>query len=114
MRISDWSSDVCSSDLRAGVLAADRFDPVPQAPERIRRRIAEVDREEDVTGYDDHGAGGNLEAADGEPQHFVRIVEQVAQRSEERRVRKACDSTCRSRWAPYPKKNNKKRYDTNT
>src|SRR3546814_13543419 len=28
----------------------------------------------------------------------------VVQRSEERRVGKACVSTCRSRWSPYPEK----------
>src|SRR3546814_17196124 len=30
-------------------------------------------------------------------------------RSEERRVGKACVSTCRSRWSPYPEKKKKKR-----
>src|SRR3546814_13815523 len=29
-------------------------------------------------------------------------------RSEERRVGKACDSPCRSRWSPYPSKKQKK------
>src|SRR3546814_13679238 len=28
-------------------------------------------------------------------------------RSEERRVGKECGSTCKSRWSPYPEKNNK-------
>src|SRR3546814_17628638 len=33
----------------------------------------------------------------------------VGVRSEERRVGKECDSTCRSRCAPYPKKTNNKK-----
>src|SRR3546814_17821415 len=32
----------------------------------------------------------------------------LARRSEERRVGKECVRTCRSRWSPYPSKQNKK------
>src|SRR3546814_5484854 len=83
MRISDWSSDVCSSDLEhrqsdklitgdvahycgsgLGVVAIRLLGcgwPVPE-----------------------HAAGGGID-----------------HRSEERRVGKECVSTCRSRWSPY-------------
>src|SRR3546814_18761704 len=37
-----------------------------------------------------------------------RAVIQVNPRSEERRVGKECDSTCKSRWPPYNKKKKKK------
>src|SRR3546814_9983219 len=73
MRISDWSSDVCSSDLDRGIAVrpvADQRDD-PRLVERRLHRIA-LDR-----------AG------------LVRL------RSEERRVGKECVSTCRSRWSPY-------------
>src|SRR3546814_8237996 len=45
MRISDWSSDVCSSDLRIGTIAA--IDVVPTVADRILDRVvagAAVDR----------------------------------------------------------------------
>src|SRR3546814_19479721 len=40
MRISDWSSDVCSSDLRAGVIESESLDFV-QLPYSIALRDAE-------------------------------------------------------------------------
>src|SRR3546814_12772227 len=48
-------------------------------------------------------AGKAFDAAD------VESIEALVSRSEERRVGKEGDSTCRSRWAPYhlTKKNNK-------
>src|SRR3546814_3542835 len=88
MRISDWSSDVCSSDLfwgghqrrlsnscterslkQAGALALERngrvFRSLPLDPDCLQTNLAPVTR------------------------------------SEERRVGKECVSTCRSRWSPY-------------
>src|SRR3546814_8138870 len=82
MRISDWSSDVCSSDLRNGRIllasggrARNVFASLPaeqlQASETFFRLI------------DGNGGGP----------YFVL-------RSEESRVGKECVSTCRSRWSP--------------
>src|SRR3546814_2316295 len=71
MRISDWSSDVCSSDLLARFRLAHQMPPGP-AP--LRRSSA--------------GQRGAVGVITGE-------------RSEERRVGKECVSTCRSRWSPY-------------
>src|SRR3546814_7257417 len=77
MRISDWSSDVCSSDLsRLMLLGGDAMDGerhiwwnfVSSSPERIER--AKADWRE-------------------------------GRRSDERRVGKECVSTCRYRWSPY-------------
>src|SRR3546814_16757864 len=91
MRISDWSSDVCSSDLVTGPLA--RSLARREAAQRRALRIAIV------------GAGGAARAAfaaDG-PDALARFVAHPGRpgRSEERRVGKECVRTCRSRWSPY-------------
>src|SRR3546814_11709408 len=90
MRISDWSSDVCSSDLDLGRLdiAQERDTPSPQ-PCEMRRRAP---------------AAAQIIAAD----RAIALLGQLRPpRSEERRVGKACVSTCRSRWSPYHQKNNR-------
>src|SRR3546814_12737288 len=100
MRISDWSSDVCSSDLIEGLrLHLDaRFPQVDvEAVEArlevdvIHRQLARLAQRE-VADFD--GAGGEL--GDGKAAHRDALA-----RSEERRVGKECVSTCRSRWSPY-------------
>src|SRR3546814_3137398 len=79
MRISDWSSDVCSSDLFV-VARKDRGRP--------RHQI------EQALGGDDSRFEGVIAAGD-------EAARQRDIRSEERRVGKECVSTCRSRWSPY-------------
>src|SRR3546814_3845249 len=74
MRISDWSSDVCSSDL-----ASSPTRPIPPTTARPRRRKSCATSP---------GAGSITSSPAGA-------------RSEERRVGKECVSTCRSRWSPY-------------
>src|SRR3546814_9445919 len=96
MRISDWSSDVCSSDLvwtsREGVEYA-WFNNVETKP---------------GIGYpkdwenQNHWNGGWRRRGDGkiEPRQGgrLKLLSRIfANRSEERRVGKACVSTCRSR-----------------
>src|SRR3546814_14342685 len=112
MRISDWSSDVCSSDLQ---------DPTTQ-----RYRIRHPSRGPDAyqPGLTDNGSGAwshelerprSWEGATLMRRlgHCVKgfsdtELEQI--RSEERSVGKACVSTCRSVWGPcHEKKNTKKR-----
>src|SRR3546814_8847383 len=80
MRISDWSSDVCSSDLtmRLARLGEGRVD---------RSVVGDVAFTENA---------GDL-VRDGDALFLL----QVEDRSEERRVGKECVSTCRSRWSPY-------------
>src|SRR3546814_3884041 len=81
MRISDWSSDVCSSDLAHAVDIL-----------RLQAVVLVGDPDRDLA-LDEFGIGrGALD-----PQHAAGLV----QRSEERRVGKECVSTCRSRWSPY-------------
>src|SRR3546814_4817203 len=79
MRISDWSSDVCSSDL--GVPKNFIQDTVVCA---------------EILGHevDVHKYAVQITVAD------VRDGA-CSSRSEERRVGKECVSTCRSRWSPY-------------
>src|SRR3546814_2861426 len=86
MRISDWSSDVCSSDLEAEVSQEHFRDSVI----RRRARTGEQVKIEwkDVFYSVLTGRGDSL-------------TEKVILRSEERRVGKECVSTCRSRWSAY-------------
>src|SRR3546814_13357269 len=96
MRISDWSSDVCSSDLRR------RFNR-PVGSDRLyfgftitkAFQIAESDEAQRVTRRADF-----LEYLEPTLQLRTIIVTERAIRSEERRVGKECVSTCRSRWSP--------------
>src|SRR3546814_15692464 len=99
MRISDWSADVCSSDLERGVVEA--------LVERARAHHAvDVGRDDhqilarearlDVGAH--HRRGGEIVGRDVEE---ALDLPGVQVRSEERRVGKACVSTCRSRWSPY-------------
>src|SRR3546814_19202719 len=62
-------------------------DPAAGAmPEAVKARLKEI--------YGDHYTD-DIESRDG-----AQIIE-LAERSEERRVGKECDRTCRSRWSPY-------------
>src|SRR3546814_3633665 len=77
MRISDWSSDVCSSDLAYQDEQREQLKHWRSLLDDFSRQIAEMQ---------------------------ARLREQLAvlmERSEERRVGKECVSTCRSRWSPY-------------
>src|SRR3546814_2034259 len=71
MRISDWSSDVCSSDLMSREDIREAFGypkGMTGATEDVNKAVADANER---------------------------------MRSEERRVGKECVSTCRSRWSPY-------------
>src|SRR3546814_1320192 len=82
MRISDWSSDVCSSDL----------DRLERGHQRSIVGIMAIDAHPLVVGQQvRRGVGADLPAG--------RARDRL--RSEERRVGKECVSTCRSRWSPY-------------
>src|SRR3546814_8526422 len=94
MRISDWSSDVCSSDLQHP-LAVDEDEHA------VRTQIAKIDVRGAVRPVGDIfvGVGGEL----GKPveHRFHRrraLIAELLVRSEERRVGTECVSTCRSWW----------------
>src|SRR3546814_9046075 len=90
MRISDWSSDVCSSDLIF-------LKPVPIVPS------TEIDRPE-LTLFDARTTSLDVrqKSIDSGTIPKVDLFFQGGYgRSEERRVGKECVSTCRSRGSPY-------------
>src|SRR3546814_13572799 len=109
MRISDWSSDVCSSDLTDRSAAAHRRQWLRGARRRggllvdigLRRRIRQCD-------------GGRRRVAPGQRGRSGRGRHFVADRSEERRVGKEGVSTCRFRWSPYHYKKNKHKLKNTT
>src|SRR3546814_12357362 len=104
MRISDWSSDVCSSDLKR--LAAHDH--------RLRRH----ERRNALNVAVFLGVAGNrapmtqyllgrntrhiqLDMRQNRQHAIPYLGLETIHRSEERRVGKECVSTCRSRWSPY-------------
>src|SRR3546814_19166155 len=106
MRISDWSSDVCSSDLR------DQHAWACEHGVAERRQFEGVDDRRAVEQIGGGQAGARIGAGDdrraGEAHQIERQHEafEPPPRSEERRVGKECVSTCRSRWSPYHRKKN--------
>src|SRR3546814_18784146 len=95
MRISDWSSDVCSSDL-----LRDRPSLKARAisyPKRVLIGATEADREVTLDAIYAH-------LSEALPWHRLIGEHPFNPRSEERRVGKECVSTCRSRWWPYHSK----------
>src|SRR3546814_11415427 len=96
MRISDWSSDVCSSDLGQRnadeqVVAGDRG---PGAEATL-----------DLGARETNGRAPSGPAPGGEDPDPAAA--RIGARSEERRVGKECVSTCRSRWSAYHSNKNK-------
>src|SRR3546814_19350398 len=127
MRISDWSSDVCSSDLVAVDIRAEMVSTMLEMGlpcDKHHHEVAAAQHELGLT------FGTLTETAD-RMQIYKYVVHQVAhaygktatfmpkpikddngsgmhthisiwdKRSEERRVGKECVSTCRYRWSPY-------------
>src|SRR3546814_11445281 len=100
MRISDWSSDVCSSDLAvdqpAGRDVAIGFGGSLYLLELTEQQLVVISK------VPDHRLGvrartviiANRRAA-------ADVADRAQRRSEERRVGKECVSTCRSRWSSF-------------
>src|SRR3546814_15030705 len=128
MRISDWSSDVCSSDLEHGCLpkfvrplghAAEEVELLPEFGVEIA--IGDIPAGRDIDIVDPHPrrhrrtdvAGlairlpviladvGKRQPADDRDAMVHALAVGDDMRSEERRVGKECVSTFRSRWSPY-------------
>src|SRR3546814_10731180 len=98
MRISDWSSDVCSSDLKLRVTGAGKLVRLQQVfgGRRGRQQDCQGEREGE-------GAAAHARFLWIKRRRPARAPRRRGRgfRSEERRVGKECVSTCRSRWSPY-------------
>src|SRR3546814_13630347 len=106
MRISDWSSDVCSSDLLAACMPHR-----PKTGRDCQNRNGDGWRRE-ACAHRYRGTAGHAFARAG--QFGVGNVASAAPpRSEERRVGKECVSTGRSRLSPYHYKKQKKKKSMN-
>src|SRR3546814_12180186 len=104
MRISDWSSDVCSSDLAACCRQVCRQDRRQSEPSCQSPQDGGWGIEPAARGYWAQSAR-SCDFGHVEEQRLNMAIYQARScppiRSEERRVGKECVSTCRSRWSPY-------------
>src|SRR3546814_5933027 len=89
MRISDWSSDVCSSDLFQSYalyphMSVEQNIAFPLKAQHVPRseQRQKIDWAASILGID-------------------MLLKRKPRRSEERRVGKECVHTCRSRCSPY-------------
>src|SRR3546814_12704528 len=104
MRISDWSSDVCSSDLEKAISDVDGDPLLAFGGEAVDEQ-----REVDFLPLRSDALAVGFERGELILEDHFAVVKQppdqrrlaVVDRSEERRVGKECVSTCRSRWSPY-------------
>src|SRR3546814_12761698 len=97
MRISDWCSDVCSSDLRHDMLRA------VIGSDGLQRILPEVP----YYRFEVLDLRGQPAAEDALLQRRLTLAERLVDpdtRSAERRGGEEWVSTCRSWWAPYPDK----------
>src|SRR3546814_5451337 len=101
MRISDWSSDVCSSDLTPPAsgtrsVRVDRTQPEEPSLAPYAHHPSSADR---ILALDSHldepVEGGAVD------QRLQSAANLDIGRSEERREGKEGVRTCRSRWSPY-------------
>src|SRR3546814_19438404 len=96
MRISDWSSDVCSSDLLTPQSTI--FELLDAALSGNTRRALELYEEQRSMKVEPQ----QIIAMLAWQLHVLAVVKAAGERrSEERRVGKECVSTCRYRWSPY-------------
>src|SRR3546814_15723594 len=119
MRISDWSSDVCSSDLpsketmKTAIQLAIRDSGLPAEV------IGYVNAHGTATDVGDVAESHATEGALGRPVPISYLTCYMghtlgacgsleAWSSDERRVGTECGRTCRSRWSPCHSKKNKK------
>src|SRR3546814_14978256 len=105
MRISDWSSDVCSSDLRHGIAIGLEHRRQPAAPQLVDPYVCApfaligVQRGLHRCGIAQRGRE-RLRVQQGHVHALPELRAHGMGRSEERREGKECVSKCRSRWSP--------------
>src|SRR3546814_13620098 len=112
MRISDWSSDVCSSDLARQAKHLDR----DRRPRLFHLASLVVDQRADLAAFRAHDEDVTHTQRSTADQHRGHGAASLVQlgfynralgrtfriETEERRVGKECVRTCSSRWSPYP------------
>src|SRR3546814_15532144 len=111
MRISDWSSDVCSSDLQLPLNNdANSLHGGTKGFDKQLWTVASVESGPTASvtltltsPAGDQGYPGTLDVTVtySLDRAGALTIDFGAKRSEERRVGKECVSTCRSRWSPY-------------
>src|SRR3546814_18404875 len=128
MRISVWSSDVCSSDLEIEEIAefdpltghkTDKFESVKlyanshyvTPKPTLNQAIEEIahDLQIRLQGLKGHGKLLEAQRLEQRTQFDIEMMEATGscagiERSEERRVGNECVRTCRSRWSGEHKK----------
>src|SRR3546814_13150049 len=103
MRISDWSSDVCSSDLL--ITSLEETMRLCNGPSQALIQSFQSYTADSVCLT--ASTVGNRFLAKvrvchfGSWKRFWEFNMETFHRSEERRVGKECVSTCKSRWSPY-------------
>src|SRR3546814_14792256 len=107
MRISDWSSDVCSSDLPEIRYAYTQY--YAQIRNSSGTLVNTGDPFYRVTQITTCATAATCAGTANETKVTIAYnnPNRKPSRSEERRVGKECVSTCRSRWSPYHKKKKK-------
>src|SRR3546814_20289803 len=122
MRISDWSSDVCSSDLECkhNAVAGSYLGQLQHPTIKGITDILDVGRKTAMVAKQIHGHDAGFgQAAIAALVELKRVthrtlrisviqidhecsasIDALALRSEERRVGKECVSPCKSRWSP--------------
>src|SRR3546814_15079493 len=102
MRISDWSSDVCSSDL-VEILAVEEIIDENEGIGRVGARVETDRRSGPVSGKLALDLVMERPRSIAHPEHQRAAgfaSDDIGVRSAERRIGQECVSTCRSRWAP--------------
>src|SRR3546814_18186607 len=104
MRISDWSSDVCSSDLP-------NIDPV-RPTGVLQNCTGSPITAQTGCRSNDTGSYRHILCAPAD-RHLCELVleRRHTGRSEESRVGRECVRTCSSRWSPYNLKNNRTKHN---
>src|SRR3546814_15044649 len=115
LRISDWSSDVCSSDLRYDYAGTQqvfklRDDLKLYSPPLDIKRSEVEDQKNGLLNTLDTKLSEQISADaifENQPDNVVTTLAHIRaidpdSRPEARRVGKECVSTCTSQWSPYP------------
>src|SRR3546814_11448039 len=116
MRISDWSSDVCSSDLKVLAQKRDARQFSIRVERKVPVQVPGIGKKAEATVVNEEiwNFAGKTGVINVDPGAMPLKCSCTAalKRSEERRVGNECVSTCSSWWSPYHYKNNIKTVQT--